>query len=115
MKTTDHKIEHVDWLKSDLSLGFDVHGSTPHDDIIPGFEKDRMQVKVVQPGKKKTKDFGAVAVDDKATVAQLKLAFEKATRISRHRQAFKVLDAKSGALKVREATLARVSLVPLDD
>lgn len=65
-----------------------------------------MQVKVVQPGKKKTKDFGAVAVDDKATVAQLKLAFEKATRISRHRQAFKVLDAKTGALKVSSYPLS---------
>ncbi|GAB9468983.1 3-oxo-5-alpha-steroid 4-dehydrogenase [Globisporangium polare] len=57
-----------------------------------------MQVKVVKPGKKGSKDFGAIQVADGATVGELKLAFEKATRISRHRQAFKLPSATGGAL-----------------
>lgn len=59
-----------------------------------------MQVKVVKPGKKGAKDFGAIDVADSASVADLKRAFEKATRISRHRQNFKLVNA-AGALVVR--------------
>uniref|UniRef100_K3X5C1 Uncharacterized protein n=1 Tax=Globisporangium ultimum (strain ATCC 200006 / CBS 805.95 / DAOM BR144) TaxID=431595 RepID=K3X5C1_GLOUD len=55
-----------------------------------------LSVNVVKPGKK-VRDFGAVEVDDKATVAQFKAAFEKKTKISRHRQNFKLQDA-TGAL-----------------
>jgi hypothetical protein len=47
-----------------------------------------MQLKIVKPGKK-VKNFGDFNVANDATVAQLKVTFEKATKISRHRQGFK--------------------------
>jgi hypothetical protein len=59
-----------------------------------------MQVTVVKAGKK-AKDFGALALEDGATVAQLKLAFEKHARVSRHRQNFKL--QQGDALLVRLA------------
>ncbi|TMW61223.1 hypothetical protein Poli38472_013686 [Pythium oligandrum] len=52
-----------------------------------------MQVKVVKVSRKGTKDYGLVPVADKATVADLKVAFEKAGRVSRYRQGFKFTDA----------------------
>lgn len=59
-----------------------------------------MQVTVVKAGKK-PKDFGALTLEDSATVAQLKLAFEKHARVSRHRQNFKL--QQGDALLVRLA------------
>ncbi|RLN47671.1 hypothetical protein BBJ29_007679 [Phytophthora kernoviae] len=51
-----------------------------------------MQVKVVKTGKK-TKDYGNITVEGSApTVNHLKVAFEKATRVSRFRQSLKLQD-----------------------
>lgn len=68
-----------------------------------------MQVKIVKPGKK-VRDFGAVSVEDGATVAQLKLAFEKATRISRFRQNFKLQQGET--LVVRSALTLCIVVLP---
>jgi very-long-chain enoyl-CoA reductase len=60
-----------------------------------------LQVKVVKPGKK-VKDFGAIQVDDKATVAEFKVAFEKKTKISRHRQNFKFQGGNNALLSLAD-------------
>jgi hypothetical protein len=66
-----------------------------------------MKVKVVKVTKKGTKDYGLIAAGKgpDATVSELKAAFEKAARVSRYRQAFK-LSAADGKLIVRSVLLS---------